>query len=215
MIKNQIFQYFLLICLKVGKTKPEASLGPVRDFISVENTLIFNQSPVRDEIEMIMANTYTQIHIQAVFSVQNRDCIILNSWKDELYKYFARIISNNHHKLLAINGMPDHVHILFGLRPSQSLSDLMQDIKGSSSKWINEKRLIRERFSWQEGYGAFSYSKSEIPNIIYYINNQSVHHKKKTFNEEYLEMLKEFEIDYDDRYVFKPVGIEFNVPNGT
>lgn len=162
-----------------------------------------------------MANTYTQIHIQAVFTVQNRDCIIGNHWKDELYKYITGIITNNQHKLLAINGMPDHIHILFGFRPSQSLSDLMQDIKGSSSKWINEKRFIKGKFSWQEGYGAFSYSKSWLSNVIRYINNQHVHHKKKTFIEEYLELLKEFEIDFDDRYVFKPVGIEYIVPDGT
>jgi putative transposase len=98
-----------------------------------------------------MANTYTQIHIQAVFTVQDRDSIILNDWKDDLYKYITGIMQNNKHKLLAINGMPDHIHILFGLRPAQSLSDLMQDIKGSSSKWINEKRFVRGKFTWQEG----------------------------------------------------------------
>ena len=113
-----------------------------------------------------MANTYTQIHIQAVFTVQNRNCIILNSWKDELYKYISGIVNSNNHKLLAINGMPDHIHILFGFRPSQSVSDLMQDIKGNSSKWINEKRFVTGKFSWQEGYGAFSYSKSEVPGVI-------------------------------------------------
>src|SRR5688500_12636435 len=103
-----------------------------------------------------MPNTYTQIHIQTVFAVQNRDCTIRDDWKDELYKYISGIFQNNKHKMLAVNGMPDHVHILFGFRPSQSLSDLMQDIKGNSSKWINEKRFIKEKFSWQEGYGAFS-----------------------------------------------------------
>jgi putative transposase len=162
-----------------------------------------------------MANTYTQIHIQAVFTVQNRECIIQNNWKDELYKYITGIIHNNGHKLLSINGIPDHIHILFGMRPSQSISDLMQDIKGSSSKWINERRFLRGKFSWQEGYGAFSYSKPELPNVINYINNQIIHHKKKTFLEEYLEMLKEFEIDYDDKYIFKPIGIDYIVPNGT
>jgi len=162
-----------------------------------------------------MANTYTQIHIQTVFSVQNRECIILKSWKDELYKYIAGIVQNNNHKLLAINGIPDHVHLLFGLRPTQSLSDLMQDIKGSSSKWINEKRFVRGKFSWQEGYGAFSYSKAELTKVLNYIDNQQTHHKKKTFTEEYLEMLKEFEIEYDERYVFKPVEIDYIVPNGT
>ena len=126
-----------------------------------------------------MANTYTQIHIQAVFTVQNRECIIGNIWKDELHKYITGIVQNNNHKLLSINGMPDHIHILFGLRPSQSLSDLMQDIKGSSSKWINEKKFVHGKFSWQDGYGAFSYSKSEVSNVIGYINNQQLHHKKK------------------------------------
>ena len=162
-----------------------------------------------------MANTYTQIHIQAVFSVQNRECIILKGWKDELFKYITGIVHNNNHRLLAINGMPDHVHLLFGLRPAQSLSDLMKDIKGSSSKWINEKRFVRGKFSWQEGYGAFSYSKSELPNVLSYIDNQQIHHRKKTFTEEYLEMLNEFEIEYDERYVFKPVEIDYIVPDGT
>ncbi len=161
-----------------------------------------------------MANTYTQIHIQAVFAVQNRECIIRNSWKDELYKYISGIVQNNNHKLLSINGMPDHIHILFGLRPSQSVSDLMQDVKGSSSKWINDKKLVQGRFSWQEGYGAFSYSKSEVPTIIQYITNQTIHHKIKTFSEEYYGLLKEFEIDFDDRYTFKPVPVDYNLPDG-
>ena len=162
-----------------------------------------------------MANTYTQIHIQAVFTVQNRECIISNSWKEELYKYISGIVQNNNHKLLSINGMPDHIHMLFGLRPSQSLSELMQDIKGNSSKWINERKFIRGKFSWQEGYGAFSYSKSEVPTVINYINTQILHHKKKTFSEEYLEMLNDFEVEFDDKYVFKPVSIDNIVPNGT
>jgi len=162
-----------------------------------------------------MANTYTQIHIQAVFAVQNRECIIGNSWKDELYKYISGILQSNSHKLLAINGMPDHIHILFGLRPSQSISDLMQDVKGSSSKWINDKKLIQGKFSWQEGYGAFSYSKSEVPTIIQYIINQTNHHKRKTFSEEYYAILQELEIDFDDRFIFNPVDIDYSVPDGT
>lgn len=152
-----------------------------------------------------MSNTYTQIHIQAVFAVQNRQCIIDKAWKDELFKYITGIIQKNNHKLLAINGMPDHIHILFGMRPTQSLSNLMQDIKGDSSKWINEKGFLKSRFSWQEGYGGFSYSKSQLPTLIKYIQNQEEHHKKKFFIEEYLEFLKEFEIDYDERYIFKPI----------
>ena len=162
-----------------------------------------------------MANTYTQIHIQAVFSVQNRQCIISDSWKNELYKYITGIIKNNKHKPLAINGMPDHIHILFGLRPAQSISDLLQDIKGNSSKWINEKKFVKGKFSWQEGYGAFSYRKSDIPQIINYIRNQQEHHRRKSFTEEYLELLKEFNIDYDERYIFKPVEVNYFVPNGT
>jgi REP element-mobilizing transposase RayT len=162
-----------------------------------------------------MANTYTQIHIQAVFTVQDRESVIQNSWKVELYKYIAGIIKNNNHKLLAINGMSDHIHILLGLRPTQSLSDLMQDIKGSSSKWINEKRFVHGKFSWQEGYGAFSYSKADVPNIIRYINRQNEHHKRKTFLEEYLEILKEFDIEFDNRFVFKPLDINYIVPDGT
>ena len=162
-----------------------------------------------------MANTYTQIHIQAIFVVQNRDCSINNSWKDELYKYITGIVQNNNHKLLAVGGMPDHIHILFGLRPSQSLSDLMQDVKGDSSKLINEKRLVNGKFSWQEGYVAFSYSKSDVPDVINYINNQEIHHKKKTFSEEYLELLKEFKVDYEDKYLFKPAGIDYSVTDET
>ena len=152
-----------------------------------------------------MANTYTQIHIHAVFAVQNRECIIKNHWKDELYKYITGIIRNQGHKLLVINGMPDHIHLLFGMRPTQSLSDLLQDIKGNSSKWINDKKFVRDRFSWQEGYGAFSYSKSQLTQVIQYIESQEEHHRKKTFLDEYKEFLDEFEVEYDERYVFKPV----------
>jgi putative transposase len=154
-----------------------------------------------------MANTYTQIHIHAVFAVQNRACVIDKTWQDELYKYIAGILRENNHKLLIINGMPDHIHLLFGMRPIQSLSDLMQDIKGSSSKWINEKGFVRDQFNWQEGYGAFSYAKSDLPTVINYIQNQQQHHKKKTFIEEYRSLLQEFGIDYDEKYIFKPVDI--------
>jgi putative transposase len=152
-----------------------------------------------------MANTYTQIHIQVVFTVRNRECIISSSWENDLFRYITGIIQNNQHKVLAINGMPDHVHILFGMRPIQSLSDLMQDVKGDSSKWINQNHFIREHFSWQEGYGAFSYSKSQISNVIDYINKQETHHSGFSFTKEYLKMLQESEILYDDRFLFIPV----------
>lgn len=152
-----------------------------------------------------MANTYTQIHIHAVFAVRNRECLIKKEWKVELYKYMTAIIQNNNHKVLVINGVEDHVHILFGMRPTQALSELMQMIKGDSSKWINQNKLTTFKFSWQEGFGAFSYSKSHIGNVVKYINNQEQHHKKKSFHEEYLEMLKKYEVDFDPNYIFKPI----------
>ena len=150
-----------------------------------------------------MSNTFTQIHLQLVFAVQNRIALIHPSWKDELYRYITGIIHTHGHKLIAINGMPDHVHVLIGMQPSQSLSELMQDIKGSSSKWINENRLVPGKFQWQQGYGAFSYSKSQLPTVINYILNQETHHKRKTFIEEYKEILDKLEVDYDERYIFK------------
>ncbi|GHT35897.1 transposase [Bacteroidia bacterium] len=152
-----------------------------------------------------MANTYTQIYIHYVFAVQNRLGLIQKHWRDELYKYMTGTITNKGHKLLQIGGMPDHVHALVSMSPKQSPSDLMADVKRSSSLWINEKRLVVGNFSWQEGFGAFSYGKSQIPNIAHYIETQEEHHKKRTFMEEYVEFLKLFEIEYDERYVFKPI----------
>lgn len=152
-----------------------------------------------------MANTYTQIHIQAVFVVKNRSCIIRQAWEDELYQYITGIIQNHDHKVMAINGMPDHVHVLFGMRPSQSLSELLQDVKGDSSKWINKKGFVAGRFSWQQGFGAFSYSKSHVDRVIEYIKNQKNHHRRKTFQEEYMEFLEEFGVLYDERYIFAPI----------
>ena len=152
-----------------------------------------------------MANTYTQIHIQVVFAVQNRQCLIQKEWEAELYKYITGIVQNQGHKLLQINGMPDHLHVFFGMRPIQSLSELMKKIKGESSTWINQKGFLNSKFSWQEGYGGFSYGKSQVPNVIRYIQNQKEHHKKKTFIEEYVDILNAFEVDYDERYIFKPV----------
>ncbi|EGV44611.1 IS200/IS605 family transposase [Bizionia argentinensis JUB59] len=152
-----------------------------------------------------MANTYTQIHIQVVFAVQNRQSIIKNEWKVELYKYMTGIIQNNGHKVLQINGMPDHIHILFGMRPTQSLSDLMKDLKQHSSKWINNRSLVSGRFSWQSGYGAFSYSKSDLGRVLNYIKNQEQHHKSVDLHEEYLQLLKEFNVEFDERFILKPI----------
>ncbi|MEZ4690423.1 MAG: IS200/IS605 family transposase [Ignavibacteria bacterium] len=150
-----------------------------------------------------MANTYTQIHLQLVFAVKYRMALIESSWKEDLYKYITGIIQTQKHKLLIINGMEDHLHILIGFRPHQSLSDLMQDIKGDSSKWINDRDLTKSNFAWQGGYGAFSYSHSHLNRIINYIKNQEEHHKKTKFIDEYRNLLKAFEVEYDERYILK------------
>jgi Transposase and inactivated derivatives len=152
-----------------------------------------------------MANTYTQIHIHVVFAVQNRSSLINKDWQSRLYQYIVGIIQNHEHKVLAIGGTPDHIHILFGFRPTQSLSALMQNVKRDSSDWINKTRLTKERFSWQEGYGAFSYSKSQLSNVINYIESQEEHHKKRTFTDEYKKILQDFGVEYNDKYIFVPV----------
>lgn len=150
-----------------------------------------------------MANTYTQIHIQTVFAVKYREGLIRKEWKDELYKYITGIIQNYDHKVIQINGVEDHIHILFGLRPKQSLSSLMQVVKEDSSKWIKKRGFVKGQFSWQAGYGAFSYSKSEVSRVAGYIQNQEEHHRKQTFREEYLELLRSFDIDFDERFIFQ------------
>ena len=141
-----------------------------------------------------MANTYTQMYLQFVFAVQDRVFFIQSDWKDELYKYITGIVQTNKHKLITINGMPNHLHVFVGYKPHQLIPDLLQDIKGSSSKWINSRNFVKGRFRWQEGYGAFSYSQSHINNVVKYIMNQEKHHKKRTFGEEYIELLKKFNV---------------------
>ncbi len=150
-----------------------------------------------------MSNTYTQIHIQCVFAVKYRESVINNLWKERLHKYVIAIINNNGHKLLSINSMSDHLHLFFGMRPNQSLSDLMRLVKGDSSEWINSQKLVKGKFRWQEGYGAFSYSKSHTDAVVKYIINQEAHHRRQTFLEEYQEMLRKFEVDYNEQYIFK------------
>ncbi|MDF2431030.1 MAG: REP-associated tyrosine transposase [Mucilaginibacter sp.] len=152
-----------------------------------------------------MANTYTQIHIQCIMAVKFRQCVIQPAGKERLHQYITAIIQNNGHKLIAINSMPDHLHLFFGFRPNQSLSDLMRVVKGESSEWINKEKFNSSIFRWQEGYGAFSYSRSQIKAVAEYIANQEEHHRKKTFIEEYQLFLKQFEVEYDERYVFKPL----------
>ncbi|MFN3488863.1 MAG: IS200/IS605 family transposase [Emticicia sp.] len=155
-----------------------------------------------------MANTFTQLHVQLIFAVQNRTSLIDKFWKDRLYAYMTGIVQNNGHKLLIINGMPDHVHILIGFRTTQSLSELVQVVKRDSSKWINENKLVRGKFSWQEGFGAFSYSHSHLSNVIEYIKNQEEHHKKQSFIGEYKAFLEKFEIEFDEKYIFKEIKDE-------
>ena len=150
-----------------------------------------------------MANTYTQIYIHAVFAVEGRQSLIKPGHNDELQKYITGIVSGQRQKLIAINNMPDHLHLLVGLRPDSSLSDLVRDIKAGSSKFIKEKRWVAGRFSWQEGFGAFSYSRSQLGPVIHYIENQQRHHTKKSFRDEYVELLERFGVDYDVNYIFK------------
>jgi REP element-mobilizing transposase RayT len=150
-----------------------------------------------------MANTYTQLYIHLVFAVEHRDKLIHPSFKDELMKYITGIIQNKGNKLLAINTMPDHSHIFLGLNPKNAISDLAKEVKVSSTDFINEKKWLRGRFHWQEGYGAFSYSHSQIDRVVKYIINQEKQHKRISFKEEYIKMLKAFEIKYEDAYLFK------------
>ena len=155
-----------------------------------------------------MANTYTQIYIQVVFAVQGRYNMIRKEHKEELNKFITGIIRNKKQKLIAINNMPDHAHIFIGMKPSIALSDLVRDIKNNSSTFINEKKWVRRKFNWQEGFGAFSYGHSQMDAVVKYIQNQEEHHARKTFKEEYLELLKRFHVDYDEKYLFKWVEDE-------
>ncbi|MGI8638585.1 MAG: IS200/IS605 family transposase [Pyrinomonadaceae bacterium] len=150
-----------------------------------------------------MANTYSQIYIQIVFAVHERENLIKSEWKEELYKYIAGIIKNHKQKLIAIGGVADHIHILIGIEPNIALSDLVRDIKANSSRFINEKKFVRGKFYWQEGFGAFSYSRSQIDVVIKYIQNQEKHHATKSFKEEYKEFLQKFEVEFNEKYLFE------------
>ena len=148
-------------------------------------------------------STFSQIYIHVVFAVKGRSSLIRTEWEEELYKYITGIVQNKGQKMLAINGCSDHIHFFIGMKPSCCLSDLMREVKKSSNVFINEQRFSRYKFEWQEGYGAFSYSHSSLDNVIIYIMNQKEHHKKRTFKEEYESLLKKFEIDYKEEYLFK------------
>jgi len=163
-------------------------------------------SKLRQERHLLhMANTYTQIYIQVVFAVEGRQSLIAHEYNDDLQKYITGIVSGQRHKLIAINNMPDHLHLLVGLRPDAALSELVRDIKANSSRFINEKHWMMGRFSWQEGFGAFSYSRSQLGAVIRYIENQQKHHAKKSFLDEYTALLDKFEVEYNQRYIFKPI----------
>jgi putative transposase len=150
-----------------------------------------------------MAGTYSQIYLQVVFAVKGRENLILKSWQEELHKYIAGIIKAKEQKSIIVNGVADHVHCFIGFKPSGSISDLVRDIKNNSSKFINEKGFIKGKFQWQQGYGVFSYSHSQIDKVYGYILNQEKHHKTKTFKEEYLEFLNEFQVEYKPEYLFE------------
>jgi REP element-mobilizing transposase RayT len=150
----------------------------------------------------LMANTFSQIYIQTVFAVSSRQSLIKPEFKADLYKYIAGIVRNQGQKLISINGMSDHVHILIGLRPAMALADLVQEIKSDSTKYVNKNKWVHGRFSWQEGYGAFSYGHSQLDTIISYIQNQEKHHSRRSFKNEYLGLLRKFDIAFEDKYVF-------------
>jgi putative transposase len=150
-----------------------------------------------------MAGTYSQIYIQVIFSPFKHENCIRESWSNELYKYITGIVKNKGQKLIAINGMHDHIHIFLGIKPSIALSDLVRDIKNNASNFINKNHFVKGKFMWQEGYGSFSYGHSQVDLIYRYVMNQKEHHKKKSFKEEYLEMLKEADINFDEKYLFE------------
>lgn len=150
-----------------------------------------------------MANTYSQIYIHIIFAVAGRQNLISTTIREDLQKFITGIVKNRDQKLLAIFCMPDHTHILIGMKPSICISDLVRDIKAGSSKYINDNRMVRGKFNWQEVFGAFSYSKSQINKVVNYIINQENHHKRSKFKEEYIKPLKKFEIDFEEKYLFK------------
>ncbi len=146
-----------------------------------------------------MANSYTQLYAQIIFSPRCRQNLIHNRIKDDIYKYIVGIIKKKNQKPMIINGMPDHVHILLGFSPDITISDLVRDIKSNSTNFVNDNNLIQRKFSWQKGFGAFTYSKSQVPRVVRYIKNQEEHHCKKTFKEEYLELLEKFGVKYKEK----------------
>ena len=150
-----------------------------------------------------MPNTFSQLYVQVVFAVKGRENLISRLWKEELHKYISGIITGKEQKSIIVNGMSDHIHAFIGLRPTISIAQLVRDIKNNSSNFVNENRWVKGKFAWQDGYGAFSYSQSHVPNVYNYILHQELHHKKKTFKEEFIDLLNKFEIVHDDKYLFE------------
>lgn len=150
-----------------------------------------------------MPGTFSQIYIQVVFAVKGRENLLQKPWREEAFKYMAGIIKEKSQKSIIVAGVTDHVHLLIGLKPAMALSDLVRDVKNNTTNFINDKKFIKGKFSWQEGYGAFSYSHSQLDTVYQYILNQEEHHKKKTFKEEYLDLLQKFEIEHDEKYLFE------------
>lgn len=149
-----------------------------------------------------MAGTFSQMYVQVVFAVKGRENLIKKEFRTELYEYIAGIIKGKDQKPIIVNGVGDHVHVFIGIRPSMSVSDLVRDIKNNSSNFINSKKFVKGKFSWQEGFGAFTYGQSQIDSVFKYISNQEAHHQKKTFKEEYIDMLAKFQVQYDEKYLF-------------
>ncbi len=150
-----------------------------------------------------MAGTFSQVYMQYVFAVQGRENLIKKTFEEDIYKYIAGIVNGKGQKPLAVNGMPDHIHVLVGLRPAMRISDLIRDIKNNSTNFINDKGWLKQKFSWQEGYGVFSYAESNYGKVIDYIKDQKRHHEKRTFQQEYLLLLKKFNISYEEKYLFE------------
>jgi putative transposase len=174
-----------------------------RSSIMVENNITGNNLAPEEQYNNKMANTYTQFNLHLIFSVKGRENLLTDKIRPDLFRYISGIINGKGHYALAVNGYKDHVHIFFEYNPSFSVSDLVRDIKTASSKWLNEKQVFRGKFYWQEGYGGFSYSRSQRDNVINYILNQEDHHKVRSFKDEYLRLLTDFGIDFKNEYIFE------------
>jgi len=152
---------------------------------------------------------FTQMYVQLVFAVQHRENLLFEIIRQRIFEYISGIIRSLGHKSIIVNGVSDHIHILYGLNPPRSVSDTVHDIKRGSSLFINQNKLVKGRFSWQEGYGGFTYSRSQIAGVYQYIQNQEIHHREKSFMDEYIELLQQYEVEYDPKYLFEFYGPQY------